>query len=82
MSPRNRVLFQWIALIVLTIAAYGTARTYAETLGEDHVAGLLQQTLDEEAQTNKLLTEIAMSTVNPSASVNASSVRGNGKSSR
>lgn len=42
------------------IAGYGTARTLAELVGEDKVARLLQETLDEEGQTDKLLTEIAM----------------------
>jgi ferritin-like metal-binding protein YciE len=42
------------------IAGYGTARTLAEIAGEDGVAKILQQTLDEEGKTDKLLTEIAM----------------------
>src|SRR5688572_14492705 len=42
------------------IAGYGTARTIAELLGEDDVAAILQETLDEEGETDKLLTEIAM----------------------
>ena len=41
------------------IAAYGTARAFAETLGETKIASLLQQTLDEEGETNKKLTAIA-----------------------
>ena len=41
------------------IAAYGTLRTYAYVLGYEPVAPLLQQTLDEEEQTDKLLTQIA-----------------------
>ncbi len=48
------------------IAAYGTARAFAETLGETKVADLLQQTLDEEGETNKKLTAIAQ-TVNDEA---------------
>ena len=32
------------------IAAYGTVRTIAETLGNQQVVDLLQQTLDEEKQ--------------------------------
>lgn len=60
------------------IAAYGTARTYAETLGEDDAARLLQETLDEESETNEKLTKIAVSTVNPAASVDAKAARGNG----
>jgi ferritin-like metal-binding protein YciE len=46
------------------IASYGTVRTYAEELGFDKIAKLLQQTLDEESKTNELLTEIAESEIN------------------
>jgi ferritin-like metal-binding protein YciE len=49
------------------IAAYGTARAFAETLGENKVADLLQDTLDEEGETNKKLTALA-ETVNEEAS--------------
>lgn len=49
------------------IAAYGTLRTYAELLGMDDAAKLLQQTLDEEGQTDKKLTELAEQLVNPEA---------------
>ena len=42
------------------IAGYGTARTLAEISGEDGIAKILQQTLDEEGETDKLLTGIAM----------------------
>jgi ferritin-like metal-binding protein YciE len=48
------------------IAAYGTVRAMAETLGENEVADLLQATLDEEGATDHKLTEIA-ATVNESA---------------
>ena len=41
------------------IAGYGTVRTYATTLGEKEAARLLQQTLDEEGDTDHRLTEIA-----------------------
>lgn len=41
------------------IAGYGSARTLAELVEEDEVAQLLQQTLDEEGETDKLLTGIA-----------------------
>jgi ferritin-like metal-binding protein YciE len=46
------------------IAGYGTARTFAEMLGHTQAAESLQQTLDEEKETDQLLTEIAMSSVN------------------
>jgi ferritin-like metal-binding protein YciE len=41
------------------IAGYGCARTYAELLGLNNVARLLQQTLDEEKATDQKLTELA-----------------------
>jgi ferritin-like metal-binding protein YciE len=41
------------------IAAYGTLRTFAETLGIEKAVNLLQQTLDEEKQTDENLTELA-----------------------
>ena|SRR5947207_2824470 len=43
------------------IAAYGTARTYAERIGNDEVAELLQQTLTEEKEADQKLTEISES---------------------
>ena len=49
------------------IAAYGCARTYATILGLDNIANVLQQTLDEEGETNKLLNSIALQSVNPEA---------------
>lgn len=41
------------------IASYGTAQALAEALGLDDVAEILQTTLDEEGNTDKLLTSIA-----------------------
>ena len=41
------------------IAAYGTARTLAGQLDLDAVRDLMDQTLDEESQADKLLTKIA-----------------------
>jgi ferritin-like metal-binding protein YciE len=46
------------------IAAYGTVRTYAQILGQREAVQLLQQTLDEEGEADKLLTQIAMSSIN------------------
>ena len=51
------------------IAVYGTLRTYARQLGLQKHAKLLQQTLDEEGETDKLLTRIAESRVNRDAEV-------------
>jgi ferritin-like metal-binding protein YciE len=53
------------------IAGYGTARTHANMLGLTKVAKLLQQTLDEEAATDKKLTQLAESVVNQEALQNA-----------
>jgi len=49
------------------IAGYGSVRTYAQTLGETDAAQLLQQTLDEEGQTDKKLTQLAESLINVQA---------------
>ena len=49
------------------IAAYGTARTFAETLGEEEAAKLLQLTLDEEIETDEKLTELAEECINAEA---------------
>jgi ferritin-like metal-binding protein YciE len=53
------------------IAAYGTARAFAETIGETKIADLLQDTLDEEGETDKKLTALAQ-TVNEEANSAAS----------
>jgi len=41
------------------MAGYGTVRTYAQLLGQQEMARLLQQTLGEEAEADEKLTEIA-----------------------
>ena len=46
------------------IAAYGCVRTFARRLGHDRIAGLLQQTLDEEGAADKKLTSIAERDIN------------------
>jgi ferritin-like metal-binding protein YciE len=43
------------------IASYGTARTFARVLELDEVADILQETLDEEGETDKRLTKLAES---------------------
>ena len=50
------------------IASYGTARTLAEFLGHQRAAELLEQTLEEEKEADKLLTQIAESSINSEAS--------------
>jgi ferritin-like metal-binding protein YciE len=49
------------------IAGYGCARTFAQMLGLDDVAELLQQSLDEEKAADVKLTQIAMDRVNEEA---------------
>jgi ferritin-like metal-binding protein YciE len=49
------------------IAAYGSARTFAETLGHDEVVTLLEQTLEEEKQADRKLSEVATTVVNERA---------------
>jgi ferritin-like metal-binding protein YciE len=41
------------------IAAYGTARTFAEILGDQQGMRLLEQTLEEEKETNEKLNELS-----------------------
>jgi ferritin-like metal-binding protein YciE len=43
------------------MAGYGTVRTYAQLLGQQEHARLLQQTLDEEEQADQTLSKIAAS---------------------
>jgi ferritin-like metal-binding protein YciE len=50
------------------IAAYGTARAFADQLGEDDIATLLQKTLSEESEINNRFTAIA-TVVNADAKV-------------
>jgi ferritin-like metal-binding protein YciE len=50
------------------MAGYGSARTFAQRCGHHDVANLLQQTLDEECNADKKLTQIAESSVNVNAS--------------
>ncbi|MFN8391770.1 MAG: ferritin-like domain-containing protein [Bdellovibrionota bacterium] len=49
------------------MAGYGTARAFAEQLGESRVVKLLQQTLNEEGAADKKLTEISLGDVLPQA---------------
>ena len=49
------------------IAGYGSARTFAHLLGQNKAAELLQNTLDEESETDELLTRLAESVINPEA---------------
>ncbi len=57
------------------IASYGTVRTWARLCGQEEAAELLQETLDEEGEADKKLTELAEALINPEAE------SGNGASS-
>ena len=50
------------------IASYGTLCAFAKTLGEDEVADLLEQTLNEEKEADETLSGIAESSINIEAS--------------
>ena len=49
------------------IASYGTARTWAQEIGQQEAADLLQQTLDEESETDEKLSKLATGLVNVEA---------------
>ncbi len=49
------------------IAVYGTLRTYAEALGREDQARLLDQTLEEESAADEKLTDLAQSGINAEA---------------
>ena len=53
------------------IASYGTVRAFANMLGEEDAADLLQQTLDEEGEADKRLSELAEEIVNVEATVSS-----------
>jgi ferritin-like metal-binding protein YciE len=46
------------------IATYGTLRAFANTLGEMEAVSLLEQTLNEEKEADKMLTEAAYNDIN------------------
>ena len=49
------------------IASYGTVRTLAQTIGNNEIAELLEETLEEEKEADRLLTEIAEGSINVEA---------------
>jgi len=49
------------------IAGYGSVRTFAQLLGKDRSAELLQTTLEEESEANELLNKLAEDIVNTEA---------------
>lgn len=50
------------------IASYGTLKAFANILGEDEVASLLEETLEEEKEADSVLTEIAEYSISLEAS--------------
>jgi ferritin-like metal-binding protein YciE len=54
------------------IATYGTLRAWAESMDVEDVVDLLQETLDEEKETDRILSEIAMEKVNEEAAAEGS----------
>jgi len=62
------------------IAAYGCVRTYANLLGENDAAELLEETLNEEKETDQKLTKLAEK-INVEAK-EEDSIRSKGKSAR
>ena len=46
------------------ISAYGSLITLAKTMGQDEIADILSQTLEEEKEADQLLTQIAESSIN------------------
>lgn len=52
------------------IATYGILFSFAKVLGENDAAKLLQQTLAEEIEADKILTDVATASVNADASEN------------
>ena len=53
------------------ISRYGTLRTWAQEMGLDRAAKLLQETLDQEEATDRSLTELAEAVVNQEAQAEA-----------
>lgn len=51
------------------IAAYGTARAHAQALGQGQVAGLLEQSLNEEEEADQTLSQLAEGGINQLATV-------------
>jgi ferritin-like metal-binding protein YciE len=72
-ETEDGTLLRDVALIIAAqkiehyeMAAYGSVRTLAMIMGEEEAASLLQETLDEEGETDQALTEIAEG-INPMA---------------
>ncbi|MDP9195274.1 MAG: ferritin-like domain-containing protein [Pseudomonadota bacterium] len=65
------------------IASYGSVCSYAEALGEDEVADLMNQTLEEEKATDEILNDLALGHINRRAmGQETRNVRNTGRESR
>lgn len=53
------------------IAGYGCARTYAEMLGQQEAAQMLEQSLQEEKKADAMLNKLAIQCINPEAAAHA-----------
>jgi len=61
------------------IASYGTLKTWAGLLGHDDVVSLLDETLDEEKETDQKLTGLAENYINEEAASRGGNMRGAGR---
>lgn len=61
------IIFSCQAVEHYEIARYGSLRAYAELLGHDDVAALIEEILDQEEAADELLSEIAEDRANPAA---------------
>ena len=59
------IISSWQRVEHYEISAYGTAAALAEAIGERKIAELLQQTLEEERETDQRLTQITQSSILP-----------------
>jgi ferritin-like metal-binding protein YciE len=64
------------------IASYGTVRTLAQTLGNNEVGELLEETLDEEKEADRRLTQIAESSINSEAASEEGESNGRNRASQ
>jgi ferritin-like metal-binding protein YciE len=64
------------------IAGYGTVRTYAQMMGDETAVQTLDRIANEEGETDKKLTRLAETIINPAAMGQDSSRMSNGMNSR
>ena len=58
------------------ISAYGTARAHAEAMGHDQIARLLEQSLNEEEEADRMLSELAEGGINQLATAHEGETQG------